>query len=70
MTDTRTNQTVASSTGVDAQAITDRQRLTRTPCPASREQFTAWLTASCKRQNLPITITDPTTLATVATLLR
>jgi hypothetical protein len=35
-----------------------------------REEFTAWLTASCQRQNLPVTITDPTALAAVAALLR
>ena len=35
-----------------------------------RDQFTAWLTASCQRQALPVTVTDPTTLATVAALLR
>jgi len=35
----------------------------------AREDFTAWLTASCERQSLPVTITDPSTLAAVATLL-
>jgi hypothetical protein len=35
----------------------------------SREDFIAWLTASCRHQGVPVTITDPTTLATIATLL-
>jgi hypothetical protein len=35
-----------------------------------RPEFTAWLTASCERQALPVTVTDPTTLAAIATLLR
>lgn len=36
----------------------------------SREEFTLWLTESCRRQHLPVTITNPTVLATIATLLR
>ncbi|ETZ72422.1 MULTISPECIES: hypothetical protein [Mycobacteriaceae] len=35
-----------------------------------RPEFIAWLTASCERQNLAVTVTDPTTLAAIATLLR
>lgn len=35
-----------------------------------RDEFTAWLTASCQRQGVPVTITDPTALAAIATLLR
>lgn len=35
-----------------------------------RPEFTAWLTASCQRQQVPVTITNPTVLATVAALLR
>ncbi|ETB38971.1 hypothetical protein FVO80_23310 [Mycobacterium avium subsp. hominissuis] len=38
--------------------------------PYSRQEFTAWLTKSCQRQHLPVTITDPTVLANVACLLR
>lgn len=34
-----------------------------------RPEFIAWLTASCQRQNLPVTITDPTVIARIATLL-
>lgn len=32
-------------------------------------EFIAWLTASCERQNLPVTVTDPTVIARIATLL-
>ncbi|BBX64827.1 MULTISPECIES: hypothetical protein [Mycobacteriaceae] len=35
-----------------------------------RPEFIAWLTASCERQALSVTVTDPTTLAAIATLLR
>jgi hypothetical protein len=35
-----------------------------------RGEFTAWLIASCERQDVPVTITDPTALAAIATLLR
>jgi hypothetical protein len=35
-----------------------------------RPEFTAWLTASCQRQHVPVTITNPTVLANVAALLR
>lgn len=63
-------KTVASSKGVGAQGVTHRQGRTHTHCPPSREEFTAWLAASCQRQNLPVTITDPTALAAVAALLR
>jgi len=42
----------------------------RPPCWIdSREDFIAWLTASCRHHGVPVTITDPTTLATIATLL-
>jgi hypothetical protein len=34
-----------------------------------RPEFIAWLTASCERQNVPVTITDPTVIARIATLL-
>lgn len=38
--------------------------------PYSREEFTRWLTESCHRQHVPVTITNPAVLATVSTLLR
>lgn len=38
--------------------------------PYSSEEFTAWLTQSCQRQQVPVTITNPAVLATVAALLR
>ncbi|MEU9806880.1 hypothetical protein [Mycobacterium sp. NPDC050853] len=34
-----------------------------------RADFTAWLTASCERQGVPVTITDPGVITQVATLL-
>jgi hypothetical protein len=34
-----------------------------------RSEFIAWLTASCERQNVPVTVTDPTVIARIATLL-
>ena len=34
-----------------------------------RPEFIAWLTASCERQDLPVTITDPTVIERIATLL-
>lgn len=34
-----------------------------------RPEFIAWLTASCERQNVPVTVTDPTVIARIATLL-
>ncbi|MBS4729882.1 hypothetical protein MSM1_16525 [Mycobacterium sp. SM1] len=56
--------------GVDAQDVTAKKARNHTECPATRDEFTAWLVGSCQRQNLPVTITDPTLLATIATLLR
>ncbi|MGV0770825.1 hypothetical protein [Mycobacterium syngnathidarum] len=38
--------------------------------PYSREEFTTWLTESCERQQVPVTITNPAVLATIAVLLR
>jgi hypothetical protein len=40
------------------------------PDGTCRDEFTAWLTASCDRQDVPVIITDPTALAAIATLLR
>ncbi|BBY10913.1 hypothetical protein MMARJ_16530 [Mycobacterium marseillense] len=37
--------------------------------PYERPEFVAWLTSSCERQNVPVTITDPTVIARIATLL-
>lgn len=37
--------------------------------PYERPEFIAWLTASCERQNVPVTVTDPTVIARIATLL-
>ncbi len=34
-----------------------------------RPEFIAWLTASCHAQNVPATVTDPTVIGRVATLL-
>lgn len=36
----------------------------------SREEFTVWLVESCERQQLPVTVTNPSVLADIATLLR
>lgn len=36
----------------------------------NRAEFTAWLTASCERQGVPVTVTDPGVLGQVAVLLR
>ena len=35
----------------------------------TREEFTAWLTASCERYGVPLTVADPIVIAHVATLL-
>jgi hypothetical protein len=40
------------------------------PDGTGRDEFIAWLTASCQRQDVPVIITDPTALAAIATLLR
>lgn len=37
--------------------------------PYERPEFIAWLTASCERQNVPVTVSDPTVIARIATLL-
>ncbi len=36
----------------------------------SQEEFNVWLTESCRRQHLPVIITNPAVLANIATLLR
>jgi hypothetical protein len=37
--------------------------------PYGDEEFLGWLTASCQRQHVPLTITDPTVIAHVVALL-
>lgn len=34
-----------------------------------RAEFTAWLTASCERQGVPVRVTDPAVMTQVAALL-
>lgn len=34
-----------------------------------RPEFIAWLTASCERHDVPVTVTDPTVINRIATLL-
>lgn len=34
-----------------------------------RAEFTAWLAASCERQGVPVTVTDPAVITQVATLV-
>lgn len=34
-----------------------------------RPEFIAWLTASCQRHDVPVTVTDPAVIARIATLL-
>jgi hypothetical protein len=70
MTATTANQPAEADRCVATQDSTDGQSWDHTKCPTGREEFTAWLTASCERQALPVTISDPTTLAAIATLLR
>ena len=38
--------------------------------PYSREEFTQWLTESCQRQHVPVTITNPALLTKIAVLLQ
>ena len=70
MTAATTNHATPARTSPGSQSVTWRQSRDQTPCPTGRDEFTAWLTASCQRQALPVTITDPATLAAVAALLR
>jgi hypothetical protein len=60
----------AATTSVDEQPVTGAHSHHCGQCRRAREEFTAWLTASCERQALPVTVTDPATLAAIATLLR
>jgi transposase len=71
MTAPTASQKATAKTGIGAQDIPcAKARNHREYHRAGRDEFTTWLTASCQRQGIPVTITDPTTLATVATLLR
>lgn len=70
MTTAAPRQPTTTNIGVGAQHGTNGESREHTQCPARREEFTAWLIASCQRQDLPVTVTDPTVLAAVATLLR
>lgn len=60
MTATTAEQAIDTGARGAAKNHTDQQ---------SREEFIAWLTASCERQGLPVAVTDATTLAAIATLL-
>ncbi len=70
MTATRTNHAATTNDGLVVHDITLGQSRRHTESPVGRDEFTAWLTASCRRQGVPVTITDPTLLAAIATLLR
>lgn len=69
MTATTPGQAINTGAGGAPEDSTDQQSHHHATCLMAREDFTAWLTASCERQSLPVTITDPSTLAAVATLL-
>jgi hypothetical protein len=62
-------QAIADDIDIGAQAITREQSRNSGQCTAAHDDFTAWLTASCARQAVPVTITDHATLAAIATLL-
>jgi hypothetical protein len=70
MTTTTPHQPAPADVDVGAQGVTRGKATAHTECPSARDEFTAWLTASCQRQSLSVTITDPTTLASIAALLR
>jgi hypothetical protein len=69
MTATAPNQATDTTTGIAAEDTSADQSRGYTMCPTAREEFMAWLRASCERQDLPVAITDATTLAAIATLL-
>jgi hypothetical protein len=58
-----------TDTDVGTQDIT-REEHDSSKCRTDRDEFIAWLTASCQRQALAVIVRDPTTLAAVATVLR
>jgi hypothetical protein len=70
VTANKTEHTEVARARVAVQDNTVRESRHHTECPTGRDEFTAWLIASCQRQDLPVTITDATLLATIATLLR
>ncbi len=69
MTATAPDQ-LAATTSVEEQPVTGEHSHDSGQCSIARDEFTAWLTASCERQALSVTVTDPATLAAIATLLR
>ena len=69
MTATAPKHAADTTAGVAARNITDQQSRDYATCPTAREEFMAWLTASCERQGVPVAVTDATTLAAIATLL-
>jgi hypothetical protein len=69
MTATAPNQTADTITGIAAEDTSADHSRGYAMCPTAREEFMAWLTASCERQGLPVAVTDATTLAAIATLL-
>jgi hypothetical protein len=69
MTATAPSQTADTTTGIAAEDTSARQSRGYVTCPTAREEFMAWLTASCERQGLPVTVTDAATLAAIAALL-
>lgn len=70
MTATHANEAATDPNHVVVEGVADRVSNNGTRCQGGRDAFIAWLTASCQRQSVPLTITDPTLLATVASLLR
>lgn len=70
MTATTPDQPLLAKAGVAADNNTDGQSRQHAKRHPTRQEFNAWLTASCERQGLSVTITDPHTLAAIATLLR
>jgi len=70
MTATTPNQVAEATTDVAAVGNTDGPSPNHATCQTAREEFTAWLTASCQRQGLPVVVNDATTLAAIATLLQ
>lgn len=69
MTATTPHQPLTAAAGVAAENNTDGQSRGHAKRHPIRQEFTAWLIASCQRQGIPVTVTDPSTLAAIATLL-
>lgn len=69
MTTNKGGRAASDPKQVGAQSSTSGQPSDRVG-GTGRDEFTAWLTSSCERQALSVTITDPTALAAIATLLR